>query len=395
MVQPRFPMHKVLATLSGASDTLRVVASKLAPHYDKVLNGWVSRQCRIWEPPGISREELRNIFGRMLRSILDRLGAGDIEGCLGDLSGVGAEMEARHFPYEALMISFHFLEESYLPYLLEDSSHNIRSLLVAMDEFLHLALATLATSYFAVYERKLVNQIEVGRVVQRELMPEIPVSVSDLEVSYIYHSAQEMARLGGDFIDHFSLSQSEVFIIGDLSGHGIEAIADSVMVRSLIRGFMSEDHDLARAMARVNSVLWSYLGAAKFATALVLAYERPGLLRLTSAGNPLPVICHGECRFVQLCGWALGVTPVAEYETVDVVLEPGGVFVAFTDGLTETRSGLELFGEERVLDKIREHRNAEASLIAEQLVDASLRHSGGKFVDDVAVMVLKRKETTG
>jgi len=70
------------------------------------------------------------------------------------------------------------------------------------------------------------------------------------------------------------------------------------------------------------------------------------------------------------------------------------VLVAYTDGLIEARGEGGMFGEDRALETVARMRDASARAIAEQLIDDAQRHAGGKFSDDVAVLVLKRDLNT-
>jgi len=374
-------------------DALRDVAARLAPCQDIILDNWVAHQCDSWQPPGLTRGELREVFGRILRDMLHCLGCREPAASLAALEDTGLELALRRFPFQAITISVHFLEKSYLPYLLDPPSDDMQSWLLAMDEFLHAALASMSTSYFEAFRRELLQEVEVGRIVQEGLLATIPRTVFDLEVAHVYMSARERARLGGDFLDFARISQGRVaFIIGDLSGHGLEAAADSVMLRSLFRGLMFEDPNLPRTMERVNRILACELRHDQFATALAMSYDINGKLKLVSAGHPRPIVFDGECKVIKIQGTALSIEPSATYEVVEIDLEPGSILVAYTDGLVESRHHKEHFGEDRIFDAIRLMHKSSARDLADYLIDASLRHCGGRFADDVAMLVIKRWE---
>jgi serine phosphatase RsbU (regulator of sigma subunit) len=175
-----------------------------------------------------------------------------------------------------------------------------------------------------------------------------------------------------------------------MSGHGLEAASHSATIRSLFRGLMRDRADLTDAVERLNRVLVEELSAAQFATALAGTYSGNGQLSLVNAGHPLPIVCGEGCRMIEHVGLPLAVTDMASYEEIQVELKPGEVFVCYTDGLSEARVGANLFGEERVIETLKEIRDAPARSIAEHLRDKSLRHAEGKLMDDMAILVLKR-----
>lgn len=87
---------------------------------------------------------------------------------------------------------------------------------------------------FEAHRRGLLEDAEVGRLVQAELLADIPRRACDLDVAHIYISSHERARLAGDSTDSFPIDPDGVgFLIGDMSGHGLDAVADSLMLRSL------------------------------------------------------------------------------------------------------------------------------------------------------------------
>lgn len=387
--------YRIIEFSHHSREYLKQIANCLVPRENDILDGWVARQCEAWEPPGFSRDELRAVFGRLLRSILFCLSSNNLESGFDDLSEAGAELAERKFPFEALVVSVHFLESSYLPYILDCVKGLAQERLIAMDEFLHAAIATIATSYFNSYRRELLEQVEVGRLVQEGLMARIPRETCDLEIAHIYLSAHESARLGGDFLDHFNLGNGcSAFLIGDLAGHGLDAATDSITIRSLYRGFMHENADLADAFGRLNNVLAAELKSGLFATALAIAYELNGVFSMVNAGHWYPIIFDGAAHLCEVPGTVLALEKGTKYTASRFILPPGGMIVTYTDGLIEARNeSREFFGEERVMSIIEDMHNDSPRDIADTLIDQSLRHAGGKFIDDVAILIIKRKKS--
>lgn len=389
----RFAGHRLVRFAPETRATLAEVAERLIPQQQKILDGWISEQFTTWEPPGFTRESLGKMFSELLGGILDCMRTGELEACVESLENSGSSLAALQFPFDALVISVHFLEESYMPLLLDPTPPDARRWLVTMDEFLHVALSALANAYFEAYRRELLDEAEIGHIVQEALAPRIPKRMSDLEVAHAYISARDKARLGGDFLDIFTMDYGHLaFVIGDLSGHGLDAAADSVMLRSLFRGFMREQPDLTSAMRRLDRVLYSELKTGQFVTALAGVYRDQGRIDLMNCGHPFPVLCNDECTLISAHGGALGIGVALPHSVDRVKLKPGGVFVAYTDGLTEAGSRRDMFGDERVREIVASMREAPPRAIVDQLLDDARRHAGGRLTDDVAVLAIRRKE---
>lgn len=389
---PSFVGYRIIKFAGASKDALKELAEILIPHETEIVDRWIRAQFMAWSPPTFTRDELKDVFGGVFHNMLGCMQTRQLERCVEDLEKTGAVLAAGDFPYEALIISLHFLEESYMPLLLQKSLEKSVEWLIEMDEFLHAALAAIATSYFQNYREELLEEAEAGRLIQEGLLAKVPKKVIDLEVAYIYLSSTERARVGGDLVDLFMLNPlGAAFIIGDLSGHGLEAATDAAMLRYQFRGFMRENQDLTTTMARLNRVLKDELEAGQFATALAGTYMGAGRLKLVSAGHPTPVLCSKSCRLLKPDGIALAVDEDAVYSVNEVELGPGDIFIVYTDGLTEARSTEGFFGEDRVLEAVQQVRNAPANAIVEHLRDEAVRFANGNLTDDVAILVLKRQ----
>jgi serine phosphatase RsbU (regulator of sigma subunit) len=72
-------------------------------------------------------------------------------------------------------------------------------------------------------------------------------------------------------------------------------------------------------------------------------------------------------------------------------LAKGDSLVMYTDGLIETRRGEQFFGEERLKEVLLKYKRREAEQMADEALSATQNFSGGYFVDDVTLIVVKRK----
>jgi serine phosphatase RsbU (regulator of sigma subunit) len=81
-------------------------------------------------------------------------------------------------------------------------------------------------------------------------------------------------------------------------------------------------------------------------------------------------------------------TGAARWEQSEIELQPGDTLLFYTDGVTDTPSGAERFGEERLLDALRNAPSEPREMIAE--VQRALREfQVGDVVDDRAMLALR------
>jgi serine phosphatase RsbU (regulator of sigma subunit) len=200
--------------------------------------------------------------------------------------------------------------------------------------------------------------------------------------------------VGGDVYDYLRLDDSRLAVVlGDVTGHGIEATADMAMAKFVFRSLAREHPEPAAFLASANDVVVGEIAPAKFITMLYLTVDvRHGEVACACAGHPPPRILEADGRVRELAvgGLALGIEPGQVYEEVRESLPAGASVVVFTDGVVEARRDGELYG----LARLDEMLAAEAGLSAEELARAVLADcrsfAGGELTDDCAVVVIRR-----
>jgi serine phosphatase RsbU (regulator of sigma subunit) len=236
------------------------------------------------------------------------------------------------------------------------------------------------------------QQKQFADSMQRSLLPRERPRAEGLDVGAVYASSARM-DVGGDVYDFLRLADGRLAVVlGDVTGHGIDAAADMAMAKFVFRSLAREHSDPADFLASANEIVLGEIGEGKFITMLYLTVDgREGELVCASAGHPPPRVVRSGGSPVPLGvrGLALGIAEAQEYAAERVWLEPRDAVVLFTDGLLEARRDGELYGEERLDAALA----ANAALPAEQLAQALVedcRAYGGELADDCAVVVVKR-----
>ena len=90
-----------------------------------------------------------------------------------------------------------------------------------------------------------------------------------------------------------------------------------------------------------------------------------------------------------MTGSLIGVLVNAEFDQVSVTLAPGDSLILYTDGVTESRRGRDLFGEERLVEVIARAPREDPEALLDAILAAALDHAGGEPQDDIALMALR------
>jgi serine phosphatase RsbU (regulator of sigma subunit) len=263
------------------------------------------------------------------------------------------------------------------------------------SEALETALPLAAQAALALDKARLSQQQrQFFDTMQRSLLPESVPDTPQLEIGHRYESSARL-DIGGDVYDLMRLPDGRLAaVIGDVTGHGIDAAADMAMVKFLFRSLAREHSRPGNFLARANEVVVGEIAAGKFVTmAYVIIDPDRGIVACAAAGHPSPRLVRpdGTVSPLPAGGLALGVESDQEYDDIEEAFPPGAAIVLYTDGVLEARCGGEVYGEER-LDALLARR---ASLPADELAGAILAecgdYAGGELDDDAAVVVIKRR----
>ncbi len=228
---------------------------------------------------------------------------------------------------------------------------------------------------------------------QRSLLPRTRPRVAGLEVGDVYESSSRV-DVGGDLYDYLALPDGRLAVVlGDVTGHGIEATADMAMAKFVFRLLARRQPEPAAFLAAANKVVVDEIAAGKFITMVMLTIDpATGELACAAAGHPQPRIVEpdGSVRAVGGHGLALGIDGDQTYREARESLAPGAAVVLYTDGVIEARRGGELYGVERLDALLSRRRELPARELARVVAAGCRAFAGGELADDAAIVVIRR-----
>ena len=120
-----------------------------------------------------------------------------------------------------------------------------------------------------------------------------------------------------------------------------------------------------------------------------------GLLFYVNAGHSNPILLRDKTDEIELLsatGQILGPFPNEKYRTEFTVLSKGDILLLYTDGITEAANeNGELFGEQRLIHALREHRLASPKEICQWILqDVQTHNKLVDYSDDKTVVAIKR-----
>ena len=139
------------------------------------------------------------------------------------------------------------------------------------------------------------QQKQFADSMQRSLLPREQPQSPGLDIGAVYASSARM-DVGGDVYDFLELADGRLAVVlGDVTGHGIDAAADMAMAKFVFRSLAREHSEPSEFLAAANEIVLEEIGEGKFITMLyVTADGREGELACASAGHPPPRVVRAS-----------------------------------------------------------------------------------------------------
>jgi serine phosphatase RsbU (regulator of sigma subunit) len=262
------------------------------------------------------------------------------------------------------------------------------------DDTITIALGIAAQAALAIDNARLYQQQkDFSDTMQRSLLPRARPAVPGLEIGDVYESSARV-DVGGDVYDFMELDDGRLAVVlGDVTGHGIDAAADMAMAKFTFRALAREHPAPGDFLAHANDVVAGEIALGKFITMAYVAVDpsRDEVV-CAGAGHPSPrfVAADGTVTELPVGGLALGIVPQQTYDEVREPFAPGSLVCLYTDGVVEARQGRELFGFDRLDETLARGRQLPAQELAYAVLAACREWAGGELTDDVAIVVIKR-----
>jgi sigma-B regulation protein RsbU (phosphoserine phosphatase) len=240
-------------------------------------------------------------------------------------------------------------------------------------------------------ERRMEEDLEAARELQRILLPDAEPEIEGLEAAVRLRPAREIS---GDIYDIFEQREGQTVIaMGDVSGKGAAAALYGGLMSGLLRTLAPRRPRPAELMRALNDALVERRVEARYVTlGLVLWDSTTRRIVMANAGAIPPMICRGsEILKIRVEGVPLGLLDAREYEEVTFQAEPGDTIVLYSDGITDhiNASGTE-FGRGRLAQLVRSNCGISADGLILEIFKELDKFSSVAF-DDQSVFVMKVK----
>jgi phosphoserine phosphatase RsbU/P len=250
-------------------------------------------------------------------------------------------------------------------------------------------------------EHRSSQELELARQVQARLFPQTQPALSTLEYAAVCIQAR---HVGGDYYDFLDLGREQVgLVVGDVSGKGVAAALLMANLQAHLRNqsatywsrpyvpFVLEQPQ--RFLVSVNRLFHENTADSSFATLFFAEYnDKLRRLRYANCGHlPALLLRHNDqLERLEATGTVLGLFKGWDCSAGDRHLSPGDTVAFYTDGVTESfNEAGEEFGESRLIEALRQHRELPPQDLLASLVDHVRRFSPHEQRDDITLIVAK------
>ena len=237
----------------------------------------------------------------------------------------------------------------------------------------------------------------VTDTLQRSLLPSAVPDVPGWEIATLYRPAYERLRIevGGDFYEVYTTDGNSFAMIGDVTGHGVQAATVTSLLRHGARFASHLEPDPVAIVRRLDEEL-RRRDEGVMATALCAALHDHSVL-LCSAGHPPALVTDATGSVIEApdSGPLLGAFPDSSWQQQRVPVGDGDLVLLYTDGVTETVGAGDRYGTERLRELLVHHAGSPPQALLQALADELERFCGGAPGDDIAALALRPRPSAG
>lgn len=263
-------------------------------------------------------------------------------------------------------------------------------LLQTFIERMGLVLDNAALHEAAIEQERLKNEVMVARDIQLSLLPK---SQPELDSFDILGKMMSCSEVGGDYFDYFMLDgHRAAVVLGDVSGNGIPAAMLMFSIQGVFKNLaLKEQLPPADLNRELNNYLCENAKPGQFATFFYAILDaQDSTFTFSNAGqHPALLLRQHYVDRLGEGGMPLGVERGHIYQEGTVRLDPGDLLCLHTDGVVEQANTQgEEYGEERLIDLLKESRDLPLPKLTESLFASVLAFAAGIENDDMSCIII-------
>ena len=202
-------------------------------------------------------------------------------------------------------------------------------------------------------QERIKHELDIARRIQEGLLPKKNPAVKGLDIAGVSIPAM---TVGGDYFDYIQLGPKKILVVvADVSGKGMSAALYMSKIQGMVQLAAHMYKTPKDMLIHINRRIFEGIERKAFITMILAVFDlQKKEVRICRAGHNKALIgVNGKLQFLEAHGIGLGLErgKIFEEELQEIrkPLSKDGIFVFYTDGLTEAMDeGKNQFGEETV-----------------------------------------------
>jgi sigma-B regulation protein RsbU (phosphoserine phosphatase) len=259
------------------------------------------------------------------------------------------------------------------------------------EAFNHMAADVEQHQRSAVEQERIRRELELGRLIQSEMLPHAPLHLGLTEVKGISVPAREV---GGDFFNYFQLDSGRIaLLVGDVSGKGVGAALLMANIQASLRTRFALGQELSAIAEATDRDIEANSPGPVYATLFIAIFDpATRRMRYVNAGHNPQFVLRGGGPLEKLSSTGLPVGMLAGhgYGEREVQLAAGDLLFFYTDGCVEMENEAgDMFGSDRLesLVTASAHGTADEVLMRVEQAISAFRGHRDQF-DDATMMAV-------
>jgi serine phosphatase RsbU (regulator of sigma subunit)/PAS domain-containing protein len=239
-------------------------------------------------------------------------------------------------------------------------------------------------------EERAAEEHRLALHLQQAITPRVaePVAAAGLDVAARYRPSRPDSLVSGDWYDTVLMPSKEVLVVvGDIAGHGLDAVTGMVTIRNGLRGLSITGAGPATLLGWLNGAACHFTDGIIGTVICGLYNPTDRSFRWARAGHLPPILVRdGQARTLSPPhGLLLGADPDATYAEITTPLQLGDILLLFTDGLIERRDK----PIDDALDTLREIASRTAPGDIGSFADRVVAEASSNTDDDACLVAIR------
>ncbi len=244
-------------------------------------------------------------------------------------------------------------------------------------------------------QERIKHELDIARHIQEGLLPKGIPAVKGLDIAGISIPAMSV---GGDYFDYIRLGPKKILVaVADVSGKGMSAALYMSKIQGMVQLAAHMYKTPKEMLIHINRRIFEGLERKAFITMILAVFDlQKKEVRICRAGHNKALIgVNGKLQFLDAHGIGLGLErgKIFEEELQEIrkPLSKDGIFVFYTDGLTEAMDAQNnQFGEEAVQKIVQSGRSLTAANLQHSILSSVQKfRADAEPHDDLTLVVVK------